>query len=56
MFDLGRLRKLSKAPHSGVEEVKSARVHLALQPGYLNNLDAGIKHNFNEKINHHFVE
>lgn len=56
MFDLGQLRKLAKAPHSGVEEVKTARVHLALEPGYLNNLDAGIKHNFNAKINQHFAE
>ena len=43
-------------PHSGVEEVKTARIHLALEPGYLNNLDAGIKHNFNAKINQHFAE
>ena len=56
MFDLGQLRKLAKAPHSGVEEVKTARIHLALEPGYLNNLDAGIKYNFNAKINQHLAE
>jgi len=50
MFDISRLRRLVKAPNSGLHEVKDGKVHVALQPGFLHNPDVGIKICLNSKL------
>jgi hypothetical protein len=56
MFDVARLRQLARTPRSGLQEVTDAKVHIALEPGYLHNPDSGVKIHLNAKLNQHMAE
>jgi len=55
MLDIGQLRLLAKTPGSAIHLVSDVKVHVALDPGYINNIETGVRISLNSKL-HEYLQ